>query len=328
MQRHQGQSSVRDAASVAWLSGGLVALTFLLILIGVLVRATGSGLGCGTAGGWHDWPLCDGGVVPPPITQAIIEYSHRILAFLLTVGTLAIGAVVARSATLRQRLAGSASLAIALLVAQIFLGAVTVRMLLPDRQIDPTFIVVHLGAAMAFFGTVLVLALETQERLHPRKVASHPGFLAPLAGGVAIAVYLQTLIGGMVAANNAGLACPDFPLCNGVLVPTLDGLVGLQVIHRLGAFTVVALVLAFAGAAWRHVGPARSGALAAVILVAGQFALGVTNVLERLPLVVQIAHLGVAFLLFGVLVATAFALRRPRDIALPGTTDPLAARGG
>ncbi|MGH2626630.1 MAG: COX15/CtaA family protein, partial [Anaerolineales bacterium] len=50
--------------------------TYLLIVLGGIVRATGSGLGC------PDWPLCAGGILPPVHTAALIEFSHRLAAAL------------------------------------------------------------------------------------------------------------------------------------------------------------------------------------------------------------------------------------------------------
>ncbi|MGZ8563930.1 MAG: COX15/CtaA family protein, partial [Candidatus Limnocylindria bacterium] len=48
--------------------------TFVLIVVGGLVRATDSGLGC------PDWPLCFGAWVPPLELHAWIEHSHRLIA--------------------------------------------------------------------------------------------------------------------------------------------------------------------------------------------------------------------------------------------------------
>src|SRR3954451_15562591 len=47
--------------------------TYLLIVVGAIVRVTGSGLGC------PDWPTCHGQLVPPLETAAIIEDTHRLL---------------------------------------------------------------------------------------------------------------------------------------------------------------------------------------------------------------------------------------------------------
>ncbi|MBU6430538.1 MAG: COX15/CtaA family protein, partial [Cyanobacteria bacterium REEB65] len=282
----------------------LVALTFLLVIVGVIVRTTGSGLGCGTAGGWRDWPLCDGGVLPPLVVHSVIEFTHRFLAFAVTAGVVTMAAAVARSQPLRVRLGAPVMLACGLLVGQIVLGALTVRLLLPDKTIRPTFIVLHLATAMAFFGTLLFVAMRARFCARPAATGAYPAYLGPLAGVATLGVYLQTLLGGLVASHNAGLACAGFPLCNGSWIPTLAGPVGLQVMHRLGAYSVVILVVTFAIVAWRHGGAARRGAAAALCLVACQFALGVMNVLLLLPLAVRAAHNGTAFLLFGTLLAT------------------------
>src|SRR5512134_570346 len=54
-------------------------LTIGLIVVGAVVRVSGSGLGCG-----DDWPLCNGSIFPPlDNLSAWIEWSHRLLAMLI-----------------------------------------------------------------------------------------------------------------------------------------------------------------------------------------------------------------------------------------------------
>src|ERR1044071_6014303 len=69
-------------ARYAW---GVLGVNLFVILWGALVRATGSGAGCGA-----HWPLCNGEVLPPnPSTATLIEYTHRAssgAALLLVVG--------------------------------------------------------------------------------------------------------------------------------------------------------------------------------------------------------------------------------------------------
>src|SRR6266542_622176 len=69
-------------ARYAW---GVLGVNLFVILWGALVRATGSGAGCGA-----HWPLCNGEVVPSSRTTAtLIEYTHRAssgLALLLVAG--------------------------------------------------------------------------------------------------------------------------------------------------------------------------------------------------------------------------------------------------
>ena len=63
-----------------------IVATFVLILIGGIVRVSDSGLGCGAAGsGTHGWPLCEGGVLPADSAESVIEFTHRIAATVVTV---------------------------------------------------------------------------------------------------------------------------------------------------------------------------------------------------------------------------------------------------
>src|SRR5919109_4402859 len=63
-----------------------IAATFVLILIGGVVRVSDSGLGCGAAGsGTHGWPLCEGGLLPAASAESGIEFTHRAVAGIVTV---------------------------------------------------------------------------------------------------------------------------------------------------------------------------------------------------------------------------------------------------
>ncbi|MBI2867283.1 MAG: COX15/CtaA family protein, partial [Chloroflexi bacterium] len=111
-----------------------VIATFALVILGGVVRVTGSGLGC------PDWPLCHGSVIPPLNLPTLIEYSHRLAASLVSVLVLAT-AIVAWTARRRDRpVVLAASIAFALLIVQVILGGVTVLLELP-----PTIVTAHLG---------------------------------------------------------------------------------------------------------------------------------------------------------------------------------------
>src|SRR3954465_1048295 len=103
--------------------------TYLLIVVGGIVRVTGSGLGC------PDWPTCHGQLVPPLETAAIIEYTHRLLGALVSplILSTTVGAWLVRRPQGAVRLPALALPV--LLVIQILLGAVVVKLELPTMVV-------------------------------------------------------------------------------------------------------------------------------------------------------------------------------------------------
>src|SRR5213592_3258194 len=68
----------RRFMTLAWVAS---TCTYLLIVLGAVVRITGSGLGCG-----EHWPLCNGHLFPPlNDIGTVIEWSHRLVAGLVTI---------------------------------------------------------------------------------------------------------------------------------------------------------------------------------------------------------------------------------------------------
>ena len=98
------------------LSVATALVTYALVVLGGVVRVSGSGLGC------PDWPLCHGRVLPPLDLHAIIEYSHRTTASLASV-LIVLTAVVAWLAWRKRRdIVIPALVALGLLVVQVVLG--------------------------------------------------------------------------------------------------------------------------------------------------------------------------------------------------------------
>ena len=141
-----------------------------------------------------------------------------------------------------------------------------------------------------------------------------------------VLVLIQIMLGGWVSANFAGLACTEFPLCKGLLLPPMDfsfsldryglplsveKLAAIHWMHRAGAlFTLLYLIwLSFrvmAVQGLRIIGKAMLG------LVVFQFVLGISNVLLGLPLAGAVLHNAVAMLLLVTLVLLNYRLQKQK----------------
>lgn len=264
-----------------------VIATGLLVVLGGTVRATNAGLAC------PDWPLCHGRVLPLLHPLVVIEWTHRFVASL--VGVLTIALAVSAWRTGRPALRRAVTLAGGLLALQVFLGGLTVWLTL-----TPAVVAAHLGTAMAFLGAMVVLtgAIYGVEGSPGARAHVHRWALASAAS-----TYLLILLGGYVAASQTGLACPDLPLCGGRVVVPFAGPAGVHFAHRLLAVVVAILVIVTAVRARRSgdAAVART-ATAATVLVVVQIVLGAANVLTRLADPVTVAHLGTAAALFATLV--------------------------
>ena len=169
----QNPNPAATAKSQRWLRGlawAAVISAFALIILGGIVRVTGSGLGCG-----GDWPLCDGRLFPAMTAADIIEYSHRLVASAI-VGPLIIA--TAALAILRFRrekwLSLTAAIAVILLLAQGGLGGVTVLTELPGP-----IVAAHLALAQALLGCLLLILVAAHRRPTAAALSAHP---EPVAG--------------------------------------------------------------------------------------------------------------------------------------------------
>src|SRR3989442_714695 len=166
------------------------ALTFVLIIVGGVVRISDSGLGCGAGGsGTKGWPLCGGRLVPLVDTHMIVEYSHRALAATVTV-LIATLVYLAWSRYRSDRLLLRTTFAaLGLILFQAALGGLTV-----EKGLKEELVATHLGVAMLQIGLLLFLARISASRARgsepPASAASGPGAtraIRTLAIGAAVA---------------------------------------------------------------------------------------------------------------------------------------------
>ena len=137
------------------LAAATVVATLVLIAVGALVRTTGSGLGC------PDWPQCHGAWVPPLERTAILEYSHRTTA--VVVSLLVYGLAAATYATRRgdRALVQLASMSVIVLLVQAYLGKITV-----ERELPPWVVTSHMSTALVLLAAVAAMTAIEIGRAH------------------------------------------------------------------------------------------------------------------------------------------------------------------
>lgn len=272
----------RRFTRLAWTAA---AFTYLLIILGAIVRITGSGLGCG-----EHWPLCNGQLLPPLDVPTMIEYAHRLVAAAVSVLVLALAAYawwlrataapprpegtngpLAAAVAHPARASVAPNVALALLVLQVALGAVTVKLKLP-----PWTVILHLGTAMLLLATLLGAA---------RGVAPAPR--ARGARAAAVLGFVTVLFGALTANLGAASACLGFPLCNGQVLPAGNYLQHIQWGHRVLAYTLFGYVV------WWAARSGRRDAWGVAALITLQGAIAAALVLRGLPPVLQAAHVAV-----------------------------------
>lgn len=224
-----------------WLQGlatATVISVFVLVIIGGVVRVTGSGLGC------PDWPLCYGKLLPPLEYTAIIEYTHRFVASVV-VGPLVLATAIVGIARYRadRWVWIPSAVSVPLLIVQGLLGGVTVLTHLPGG-----IVALHLATAEVLLATCVFIMVASYRTpiLTTSARASGDGYHRWAIAG-AVSVYAVIVSGALVTAMGATGACVTWPLCQGQAFP-MNHLTGVHMFHR---YVVLALGLLLLYATWR-----------------------------------------------------------------------------
>jgi cytochrome c oxidase assembly protein subunit 15 len=318
----------KDADKYRKLAWVTLFLTFDLIMFGAFTRLTDSGLGC------PDWPGCYGHANPiaahgqisaaeaamphGPVTvaKAWIEMIHRYLA--MAVGVLIIAMMVIAwmrwfRSERRPRVALPVlpTLLFGFVCLQGAFGAWTVTL-----KLQPVIVTIHLLLGMGLLAMLTWMAAG-QNRHAPVAAAGARLRLAAAAGMVVL--MMQIALGGWVSTNYAALACTDYPLCHGMVVPKMDyehgftlwrqlgmtadgdylpfdALTAIHWTHRTFALVVVAFLGWLGYRAMRLDGMQKTGH-ALLGMVALQFLIGVATVFLNWPLAIAVLHNGGAAVL-------------------------------
>ncbi len=280
-----------------------LALSFLVVVWGGVVRVSGSGLGC------PDWPLCHGQFLPGLDTATRIEWFHR---FLGVAGGLSLAALVAVTIVWHRAQRRVLTLVVAagvLYVLQAVLGGVVVLLELPS-----TAVTAHLANAEVLLAVLTVLAVEIRWPALATRGRGAPWTALLLAA--AVGTFVLMLTGAYVRGADASTACTTWPFCDDGAFPVF-GAPAIHMAHRWVAGVVGVVLLAGCWQAWRHRREAPGlGALAPSTAVAfvAQIAVGAANPLSGFSPWALGAHPALASLVWCLTVALTAVAWRP---ALP-----------
>lgn len=307
--------------------------TFDLIIFGAFTRLSDSGLGC------PDWPGCYGQANPfgahadisaaqallpsGPVTvmKAWIEMTHRYWAMGIGVLIMALMAIAWRmwlkSARKDAKLSPwPATMLLALVCLQGAFGAWTVTL-----KLQPAIVTMHLLLGLSLLAALTWMAARLS--YYPKGNPAAAALRTPAAWALGL-LAIQIALGGWVSTNYAALACTDYPLCHGKLIPQMDfahgftlwralgqtaggeylpfsALTAIHWSHRTFALVVVAIIVWLALKA-RHIADLRKSANWLLLAIVVQFILGVLTIYLQWPLLLALAHNGCAALLVALLV--------------------------
>jgi cytochrome c oxidase assembly protein subunit 15 len=283
----------------AWLT---LAFNVVVILLGALVRATGSGAGCG-----RSWPTCQGELMPGLSGATAVEYTHRAASGIALVLVAVLVAWAFRAVPGGEPARTGAVLSLVAIVGEALIGAMIVlaEWVADDASTARVVAVpLHLVNTLFLLGTLTLTAfwLSGGRRLSPR---SHPEMWRwVLLGAVAIVLLAAT---GAVTA----LADTLFPKSGSGSAGSGEAhfLTDLRVIHPVLAVLAASVGWWFSG----RVGTPRSSAGKTLPMLVGLMLLtGVLNVALGVPVWMQLVHLLLADLLWITYVlASAHALQVP-----------------
>lgn len=277
--------------------------TVFLMALGSATRVMNAGLSC------PDWPLCYGEFIPAKQMnlQVFLEWFHRLVASSIGLATLTlVGLSWWHRRTLPQWLPWFSLIALGLVIVQGSLGALTVTELL---RFD--IVTAHLGTGLLFFSTLTVGASALVPLVPHKRESTElaPTKLVWLSLSAAITIYIQSILGGLVASQWALHQC----LASDRFCAIVNN-------HLFGVIPVCVLVLGVGAWCWldKSISPVcRNLGFVGVGLLLTQVAIGFATYKLHLQIEpLTIAHQSVGALLLGSMICLTVLSSRHQEFRL------------
>jgi len=332
----------QNRAVAVWLFT-CAALVFAMVVVGGITRLTGSGLSI------TEWKPIMGALPPmtaadwnaafekyraiPQYTQVNAgmslaefqgifwwEWAHRLLGRVIGAAFALPFAVFLILCHLPRRLILRCGVLLALGGLQGLIGWWMVSSGLSERvDVAPERLATHLGLALLIFMGLIWTGLEAWNgESHSRSPVGWSRGAAVLLG----AVFIQCLLGGLVAGAKAGFVYTDWPLMNGSVLPPVEWSKGglaflhdqalVQFNHRLGAYGLLIGGTVYSVQAWRW--RLAEGLGASAFLVAAalwlQALLGIATLMHGTPLWLGALHQAGAAVVLAIATLNLWLVRR------------------
>jgi cytochrome c oxidase assembly protein subunit 15 len=344
--RHKESAGSQTALQI-WLFT-VAGLIFAMVLVGGATRLTDSGLSI------TEWqPLL--GAIPPlneadwqaafqkyrqiPEYQLINkgmsleafktiywwEWAHRFLGRFIGIAFFVPFAIFWLRGAIPRRLLPKLLAIFLLGGAQGALGWYMVQSGLAERtDVSQYRLAAHLGLAVLIYGAILWVAFGLRPiRVHAGSDAPASQLFQALAVVFAGLIFLQILLGGLVAGTDAGLSHNTWPLMDGAFIPDglgimqpwylnfFENVLTVQFNHRMLGYVITLLAMLNVLLAWRTGQPnVQTASLALLALVVVQIVLGIAALLTQLRIGWALAHQAGAIVLFGVALYQLYPLTR------------------
>lgn len=284
----------------SWITLGF---TVVVILMGAVVRATGSGAGCG-----RSWPTCQGRVVPALEGATAVEFAHRAVSGVALVLVAVLVVAVFRATERGHPARGGAAASMVAMIGEALIGAAIV---LFEWVADDASVARAVSVPLHLLNTFVLLAALALTAYWlgggaPASPSRHPRtWRWVVAGGVAVLFIAGT---GAITA----LADTLFPKEGAASAAVEHFLTDLRIVHPILAVAVV--VVAWWVVARRHIDSTPVGLMAVVVGL--QLLSGVLMITLGVPLWMQVVHLALADLLWITYVLVTVRLLAPTTAAI------------